>query len=145
MRFDYKTANPEATRAMLAFNKYSHETQLDKKLIELVKIRASQINRCAFCLDMHVADSLKLGESQRRLNVLAAWRESGMFSEKERAALHLTEVLTRVSEEEVTGEIFAEVRKHFDERELIDLVMVINVINCWNRITATTAVEPPKA
>ncbi len=129
---------------MLAFNKYSHEAQLDPQLIELVKIRASQINRCAFCLDMHVTDALKLGESQRRLNVVAAWRESGMFSERERAALLLTEMLCLLSDEEVSDEVFAEVRKHFSEREIVDLVMVINIITSWNRITATTGLEPPK-
>lgn len=140
----YNEANPEAYEAMIAFNRYSHTTQLDKKLIELIKIRASQINRCAFCLDMHTADAIKLGESERRLHVLAAWKESGMFTQQEQAALQLTEVLTLVSMDGVSDTVYEEVRAHFSERECMDLVMVINIINCWNRITAMTRVEPPR-
>lgn len=144
MRFDYKTANSEANASMLAFNSYSHHTSLDAKLIELIKIRASQINGCAFCLDMHARDALTLGESHRRLHVLAAWQESGMFSERERAALHLTEAITRIADAGVADELYQEVRKHFDEREFIDLISVINIINCWNRIAVATGLEPPE-
>jgi len=128
---------------MIAFNRYTRDTSLDKKLIELIKIRASQINGCAFCLDMHVKDALALGESPRRLHVLAAWWESAMFSESEAAALKLTEAVTKISERGVTDKLYAEVRKHFDEREFMDLIAVINIINCWNRIAISTELAPP--
>ena len=144
MRFDYKQFNPEATAAMLAFNRYTHQTSLDNKLIELIKIRASQINGCAFCLDMHTRDALALGESPRRLHVLAAWWESGMFSEQEAAALKLTEAVTKISERGVSGKLYDEVRRHFDERAFMDLITVINVINCWNRIAVATELPLPK-
>lgn len=143
MRLDYKLANPEAAAAMLAFNRFSHETRLDAKLIELIKSRASQINGCAFCLDMHTRDALALGESARRLHVLAAWEESGMFSEREKAALKLTEAVTRISKRGVPDVLYALVRPHFDEREYMDLISVINIINCWNRIAIATGMEPP--
>lgn len=144
MRFDYKRANPEAAAAMLAFNWYSHETQLDAKLVELIKIHASQINGCAFCLDMHTRDALALGETSRRLHVLAAWEESGMFSERGKAALRLTEAVTRISKRGVPDELYETVRTHFDEREYVDLISVINIINCWNRIAIATGLEPPE-
>ncbi|MDP4200384.1 MAG: carboxymuconolactone decarboxylase family protein [Bacteroidota bacterium] len=144
MRFDYKRANPEASAAMLAFNRFSHETKLDAKLIELIKIRASQINGCAFCLDMHTRDALALGESDRRLHVLAVWQESGMFSEREQVALRLTEAVTRISKRGVPDDLYAAVRTHFDEREYMDLISVINIINCWNRIAIATGLGPPE-
>ena len=143
MRFDYKTINPEATAAMIAFNRFTRELTLDKKLVELIKIRASQINGCAFCLDMHVKDALALGESPRRLHVLAAWQESAMFSEREAAALKLTEAVTKISERGVTNELYEEVRKHFSEREYMELITAINIINCWNRIAISTELAPP--
>ncbi len=102
MRFDTAITNSEAMQAMLTFSKYASSTALDKKLVELIKIRASQMNRCAYCLDMHTRDALKLGESERRLHVVAAWRESGMFSEPERVALLFTETLTTISHSEVS-------------------------------------------
>lgn len=144
MRFDYKRANPEAAAAMLAFNRYSHDSGLDAKLVELIKIRASQINGCAYCLDMHTRDALALGETPRRLHVLAAWEESGMFSEREKAALRLTEAATRISKRGVPDELYETVRTHFDEREYVDLISVINIINCWNRIAIATGLEPPE-
>ncbi len=144
MRIDFKNAAPEAGEAMAVFSRYSHTTRLDKKLTELVKIRASQINHCAHCLDMHTAEARRLGESERRLHVVAAWKESGMFTDRERAALRLTEALTRVSEIGVPNDLYEEIRANFDEKDYIDLVMLINIINCWNRITAALAIEPPK-
>lgn len=144
MRIDYTKANPEAFQAMLAFSKFSESTRLDKKVVELVKIRASQINHCAYCLDMHTTEAIKHGESERRLNVVAAWEESGMFSPSERAALRLTETLTLVSTAGVPDDVYQEVLANFSERDCIDLVMIINIINCWNRVTAALRVEPPK-
>ncbi len=144
MRLSIKAANPEALEAMMGFSRYNSTTRLDKKLMELVKIRASQINHCAFCLDMHVADAIRLGESERRLHVLAAWKESGMFTARECAALKLTEALTLVSVAGVPDDVYDEVRANFDEREYIDLVMTINIINCWNRINNALGNEPPK-
>lgn len=144
MRTLYKTVNPEAFQAMLAFNKYTHETALDHGLIELIKIRASQMNGCAFCIDMHVADALKMGESARRLYVLSAWRESGMFTDREQAALALTETLVCIHESGVADDIYERARAHFSEREIVDIIMVVNVITGWNRLAVATGVEPPK-
>jgi AhpD family alkylhydroperoxidase len=143
MRINHRTANPAAFDAMLAFNRFSHQISLDKKLIELIKIRASQINRCAFCLDMHTTDALKLGESPRRLHVLAAWRDSGMFSAEEQAALRLTEVVTLISHAGVPDDVYAEVRKYYSEMQYMELIAVINIINCWNRISVATELAPP--
>ena len=128
----------------MSFSRRGYTTKLDKKLLELVKIRASQINHCAYCLDMHVVEAIRLGESERRLHVIAAWKESGMFTPSERAALRLTEALTLVSEDGLPDDVYGEARANFEEREFAELVTVINVINCWNRITAATLVEPPK-
>lgn len=144
MRFNYRTANPAAFEAMIAFNRFSHETSLDAKLVELIKIRASQINGCAFCLDMHCADALTLGESPRRLYVLAAWRDSGMFTAAERAALWLTEAVTEIAKNAVPDDVYHEVRRYYSEREYMELIAVINIINCWNRISVATELEPPR-
>ena len=120
-------------RAMLSLSR-EVETALDKPLMELVKIRASQINGCAYCVDMHTKDARRAGETEQRIYALSAWRETPFFTPRERAALEWTEAVTRVAETHVPDEIHARVAAHFDEAELVALTFAVVVINSWNRL-----------
>ncbi|MEH6566803.1 MAG: carboxymuconolactone decarboxylase family protein [Halopseudomonas sp.] len=138
MRVDYFTAAPGVVRAMYALEGYLNKEaagadKLPKRLLELVKIRASQLNHCAYCLDMHTKDARAIGETEQRIYALSAWRETPFFDARERAALSWTEALTRLTEGLVTEEVFEEVRVHFSDRELSDLTLAIATINAWNR------------
>lgn len=141
-RLDIAAEAPSAFRALLLLNKTAHEG-IDPKLAELVKIRASQVNGCGFCLDMHATDARKLGESERRIIALPAWREVSFYTDRECAALALTEAITLVSETHVPDEVWQEAEKHFDATELATLVMLIGTINLWNRIGVSTRRQPP--
>jgi AhpD family alkylhydroperoxidase len=132
-------AVPSAYRAMLTLSneveKAAADAGLDRLLVELVKIRASQLNGCAFCLDMHTTDAMKAGEDARRLFVLDAWRETELFSEQERAAIELTEVLTRLTQtQDLPDEVYARARAAFTEDQYATVLWMIIVINSWNRI-----------
>lgn len=130
---------PKAMKIMLEVEKYIKEdTTIEPILFELIKTRVSQINGCAYCLNMHTIDAVKLGESPRRLYLLNAWRETNIFTDKEKAALELTEQLTYVSTVEVEEDIYEQTLKHFTEKEFADLVIIINQINAWNRINIST-------
>ncbi|MDF2681277.1 MAG: carboxymuconolactone decarboxylase family protein [Brevibacillus sp.] len=142
-RMNYRSANPGALNAMLQLEKYVQESGLDKSLMELIKIRASQINGCAFCLDMHTKDARKLGETEQRIYLLNAWREAGFYTEAERAALALTEAVTLISTGGVSDEVYGKVREHFDEKQYVALIMAINAINSWNRIAISTGMTAP--
>src|SRR6185437_8341912 len=131
-RIDFKSAVPAAYRAMLALETYVHHSGLEPSLLELIKIRASQINGCAFCLDMHSKDARAAGESEQRLYVLSAWRESPFYTERERAALDWTEAVTLVNETHVPDEIYQTARQQFSEEELVNLTMAVVAINGWN-------------
>ncbi|HTO40449.1 MAG TPA: carboxymuconolactone decarboxylase family protein [Rhizomicrobium sp.] len=133
-RLDYYKIAPAAIQPMMAMEKYLRECGLDHTLIELVKTRASQINGCAFCLDMHTSDARKAGESEIRLYMLSAWHESSRFTEKERAALAWTEALTLISQTHAPDDVYAELLKHFSEAEVVNLTLLITTINAWNRI-----------
>jgi len=134
-RIEYKDASPEAFKALLHTEMQVHKSGLEESLIELVKMRASQINGCAYCLDMHSKDAIAQGESTVRLFVLSAWREAPhLYTERERAALAWTEAVTRIAVGEVSDEIYAEARKHFDEKGLVDLTLAVIAINGWNRM-----------
>ena len=122
------------TSALISISAAVKKSGLDPKIIELVKVRASQINGCAFCLNMHVVEAREAGETDARLHVLAAWRESPYFTQRERAALAWTEALTLVADSHVPDEIFAEASAEFDEIELAQLTSAIVTINAWNRI-----------
>jgi len=122
------------TSALISISAAVKKSGLDPKIIELVKVRASQINGCAFCLNMHVVEAREIGETDARLHVLAAWRESPYFTQRERAALAWTEALTLVADSHVPDEIFAEASAEFDEIELAQLTSAIVTINAWNRI-----------
>ncbi len=129
-------AAPGAIDAMLKTQTYINECGLEHSLLELVKMRASQINACAYCLHMHAADARKAGETEARLYLLDAWHESDLYTPRERAALAWTEVLTRLSQDAPSDEAFAELRAHFSEKECVDLSLAIGAINSWNRINA---------
>ncbi|MCA9529071.1 MAG: carboxymuconolactone decarboxylase family protein [Myxococcales bacterium] len=119
---------------MLGLETHVRGSGLESSLIELVKMRASQINGCAYCLDMHSKDAMAAGETAQRLHVLAAWREAPFYTERERAALAWTEALTRIADNGVSDADFEAVRAHFEERELVDLTLAIVAINGWNRL-----------
>jgi AhpD family alkylhydroperoxidase len=126
-------AAPEPYRALLALEHYVRSCGLEQPLIELVKLRASQINGCAYCLDMHTKDARAAGETEQRLYVLDAWREAPFYSPRERAALAWTEAVTTL-EGHVPDELYEETRRHFSEKELVDLNWAVVAINAWNRL-----------
>ena len=133
-RLDYKSASPEAFKAMLATETQVHRSGLEESLLELVKTRASQINGCAWCLDMHTKDARARGETEQRLYLITAWREAPCYSERERAALAWTEAVTQIAVQGVPEALYAEARRHFDEKALVDLTLAIVAINGWNRM-----------
>lgn len=133
-RLDYKNASPEAFKALLNTEMQVHKSGLEESLIELVKNRASQINGCAYCLDMHTKDARARGETEQRLHLITAWREAPCYSERERAALAWTEAVTHIAVQGVPEAVYAEARRHFDEKALVDLTLAIVAINGWNRM-----------
>jgi len=141
-RMNYMEANPAAFDAMMALETFTRSSGIDRRLHTLIKMRASQINGCAFCIDMHAKDLLEHGEELDRLLMLTAWREVPIYTEKEKAVLELTECVTRVSEGGVPGRVYENVRKHFSEKEFVDLLMIINTINGWNRLAISTGMFP---
>jgi AhpD family alkylhydroperoxidase len=128
-----KTA-PDGYKAMSALESYVRQSGLEHTLLELVKTRASQINGCAFCLDMHTKDARAAGETEQRLYTLSAWEETPFFTDRERAALAWTEAVTRVADTQVPDDVFKRVRQQFTEKELADLTLAIVTINGWNRL-----------
>jgi AhpD family alkylhydroperoxidase len=141
-RFDYVTAAPGTYEAMLGLEKYLHACGLEEPLIHLIKLRASQINGCAYCLDMHWKDLRALGETEQRLYSLDAWRECPYYSGRERAALAWTEAVTLITDGHVSDEVYDQVRTHFTEKELADLTLAVATINAWNRLAIAARVEP---
>lgn len=141
-RLDYKTASPEASAAMLALQTQVQRSGLEASLLELVKSRASQVNGCAWCLDMHTKDARARGEEEQRLYLLSVWRDAPCYSERERAALAWTEAVTELGPEGVEDAIYDEARRHFDETALVNLTLAIIAINGWNRIAITTGMQP---
>src|SRR5579871_6319945 len=141
-RIDSSKVNPGAYHAMFGLEKYVRESGLELSLLDLVKIRASQINGCAFCLDMHWKDARAGGESEERLYMISVWRESALYSERERAALEWTEAITLVAENHVPDDLYEATRAVFDEREIISLTMAVIAINSWNRLSITFRNEP---
>jgi len=141
-RLNYGKVAPEAMQAMYALEHYVKNSGLELSLYELVKTRASQLNGCAYCIDMHTKDARKAGETEQRLYALNAWHETPFYTERERAALEWTEALTLISEDEVSDELYAEVRRHFSEKELVALTMAIVAINGWNRLAISFRTVP---
>ncbi|HTG19894.1 MAG TPA: carboxymuconolactone decarboxylase family protein [Reyranella sp.] len=137
-----KTA-PGAQAALLAMGKSTEESGLDKTVVELAKLRVSQINNCAFCLQIHLNVSRKLGVPQEKLDLVATWHEAGIFSDKECAALAWAETLTRLADRGVPDDAYEAVRRHFSESEVIFLSVAIGTINAWNRLGAAFRFAPP--
>ena len=141
-RMDFRKASPEGAKAMGELHSYVHKCGLERGLLELVKLRASQINGCAHCIDMHSKELRADGESEQRLYLLDAWRESPFYSERERAALAWTEALTLVTQGHVSDDTYEAARVQFDERELADLTLTIVAINGANRLNIAFRTVP---
>ena len=137
-RLEYRKFSQDALQAMLALEKYIANCGLDHKFVHLLKLRASQINGCAFCIDMHSIDARAAGETEQRLYALNAWCETPFFSDRERAALAWIEAITLVSHAHVPDDVYEEVRAHFTEKEIFDLTIVAMTINAWNRIAVAS-------
>ena len=142
-RLDGQKVAPGAYHAMLALEEYVRKSsRLEQSLLELVRMRASQINGCAYCLDMHSKDARANGETEQRLYALNAWRETPFFTDRERAALGWIEAITLVAHTHVPDEVYEEVRAHFTEKEIFDLTFVASTINAWNRIAVASRTPP---
>lgn len=141
-RIDLMHVNPGVIHAMLGLEKQVQQSGLDEGLLDLVRMRASQINGCAHCLDMHSKDARAAGESEQRLYGLSAWRETPYYSERERAALEWTEALTLVSETHVPDDVYERVREQFSEDELVHLSLAVVSINGWNRLNVAARTVP---
>jgi AhpD family alkylhydroperoxidase len=145
-RLNYTKASPATYQALLALQAAVDKSGLDKKLLELVKIRASQINKCAYCLHMHTRDARRGGESEERIYLLEAWRESPLYTDRERAALAWTEALTLLPEMGAPDDVYAQVTAQFSEPEIASLTLAIGAINLWNRFgVGFQLVHPHKA
>ncbi len=132
-RLNFFKHGPDAMKAMAAVEAQIARAGLEKPLVELVRVRASQINGCAYCIDVHTTDARKAGESERRLATVSVWREMTFFSDRERAALCWTESLTRVADTHVPDAVWERVHPHFAPDELVNLTLLVNAINAWNR------------
>jgi AhpD family alkylhydroperoxidase len=141
-RLNSQKVSPAAYHAMLGLETFVRKSKLEPALIELVKMRASQINGCAFCIDMHSKDARAAGETEQRLYALNAWRETPFFTDRERAALAWTEAVTLVSQDHVPDAVFEEARQHFSEEELVNLTMAVVTINGWNRLAIAFRAVP---
>ena len=140
-RIKYNEVAKEGLAALGRLEAYVRHSGLEHSLLELVKTRASQINGCAYCLDMHTKDARAAGETEQRLYVLSAWREAPFYSDRERAALEWTEAVTAIAGNDVPDELYQRVRAQFDEKELVDLTLAINIINSWNRLAISFRTE----
>lgn len=141
-RLSYSKIAPDGMKAMVDLENYIAHSGLEKSLYELVKTRASQINGCAYCIDMHTIDARTLGESEQRLYALSAWAETPFFTPRERAALTWTEALTLISEYDMSDELYSATREHFSEEELVALTYAIVAINGWNRLAISFRTVP---
>jgi len=141
-RLNYSRVAPQGIENLSKLEAYLRSTDLEPDLIELVKLRASQINGCAFCIDMHTKDARSRGESEQRLYGVSAWRETPFYSERERAALAWAEAVTQISADQVPDSVYDQVRKHFTDKELVDLTLAVIAINSWNRLAISFRTPP---
>ncbi|NMG09403.1 carboxymuconolactone decarboxylase family protein [Brasilonema sp. UFV-L1] len=141
-RIELKTVEPAAYKAMFELEKYLATSRLSKTLLELIKIRASQINSCAFCIDMHTKDARHYGETEQRIYALNAWRETPFFTPEERAVLAFTEAVTLITKNHVPDDVYEEVSRYFDANQIAQILMAIVAINGWNRIAIATQMIP---
>ena len=145
-RVNFHQAAPDTINALRALETQVQASGLEQSLIELVKIRASQINGCAYCINMHTQDARKHGETEQRLYLLNAWREAPAYSDRERAALAWTEAVTLISKTHAPNDVYDELRGHFSEAETVNLTMLIATINAWNRLAISfRAIHPVRA
>jgi uncharacterized peroxidase-related enzyme len=142
LRINYRAIAPDTIAALFGVKTHLEKVFPDRRLKALVELRTSQINGCAYCVDLHSKEARHAGETQQRLDCLCVWREVSFFAPRERAALALAEAITLISVNHVPDDVFAEVRAHFTEREIVDLVMVISVMNAWNRLSITMQSAP---
>lgn len=141
-RTDISKENPAAYQAMFGLENYLKSTSIDDRTKELIKIRASQINGCAFCINMHTKEARSKGETEQRIYSLSAWRDTNYFTPEERAVLALTESVTVISKEHVPDEVYEDVARHFDAKQVGEIIMAIITINAWNRIAISTKMMP---
>lgn len=141
-RIDVQKVAPQSIKPLLDLAAYLRHSSLDSKLLNLVYMRASQINGCAFCIDMHTKDARAEGETEQRLYELDAWRETPFYTDRERAALAWTEAVTLVNQGHVPDEVYEEARRHYSEKELVDLNMAVVAINAWNRVAISFRAVP---
>ena len=142
-RLSIKDLEPESYKALLGLEKYFATTGINKLLKELIKIRASQINGCAYCIQSHAADARKYGETEQRIYALSAWWESPLFTEEEKAALAMTDEVTKISEKGLSEATFQNAKKYYTDNLIAQIIMLINTINVWNRIAVTTHMFHP--
>jgi len=142
IRLDFYKSNPEAMKAMSGLEQRIAKSSLEKPLVELVRLRASQINGCAYCVDQHSADARKGGESERRLAAVLVWRETPFFSDRERAALEWTEAVTLIAQSHVPDGVWKQVKPHFTPEEIVDLTLLVSAINAWNRFAISFRKTP---
>jgi len=142
-RINFQQAAPDTIKAFIALETQIQSSGLEQSLIELVKTRASQINGCAYCINMHTQDARKRGETEQRLYLLDAWREAPAYTDRERGALAWTEAVTLISEKHAPDAVYSEVRAHFNEAETVNLTMLIATINAWNRLAIALRATPP--
>lgn len=146
MRLDYPALAPDALKRIYALQNYvDAHTGLDHKLTRLLQLRASQMNGCAFCMHLHTLELRELGETEIRIDCVSSWNETDLYTDKEKAALAWTEALTAVGESHAPDEVFEEVRRHFTDKEVVDLGVAISVINVWNRLSVGFRVDPATA
>jgi AhpD family alkylhydroperoxidase len=137
-RINIQSVEPAAFKAMFQLEGYLESTQLSKTHLELIKIRASQINGCAFCINMHTSDALKLGETPQRIFLLNAWKEVDIFTEEEKVILAMTEEITLINQHGLTDETYQKAAKLFDENQIAQIIMAVVTINAWNRIAISS-------
>lgn len=136
-RLDYYSASPKAMKAMIALEALTSSLSIEAPLLHLIRIRASQLNGCAFCTDMHSVEARRAGETDRRLYAIAVWRDSGFFNLRERAALAWTDAVTLLAESHVPDDVYEQARAQFNEGELVDLTMAVSTISNWNRLAVS--------
>lgn len=141
-RINYSKTAPDGVENLANLEAYLRSAGLERRLVELVKLRASQINGCAYCIDMHTKDARTHGETEQRLYGVSAWRETPFYSERERAALAWAEAVTQISQDQAPDEVYDQVKEHFTEKELVDLTLAVIAINSWNRLAISFRTPP---
>lgn len=134
-RVSYYEVASDGMKIMMDMEKYTKKTAIERKLRELIKIRVSQINGCAYCINLHTVDARKMGETEQRIYCISAWQECDFYTEAEKIALALAEHITLIHTQRVPDELYEQVREHYGEKQYVDLVLIINQINSWNRLS----------